>query len=250
MLCLKRLQLLIPFLCAVYAPLFACADEPGSNQWDYDVAKSIATTLADTPYWSMSIPYFRALDGRSQDWNVLLLHAKVELQRGYTDRAKNAVDDALAIHPNNPRLWLMAADIAADSGNPQSAIDYYSKVLDVQPRNELAQLRLARQYFAIRQWQNVIDIYEAYLTAHEPTSEILVRLSAAYENVGDIERAEKYLLENLDIHSNRTLAYLPLERFYRRQNDEERANAIAKKRAQSLENDDDRNMRKLLPSTR
>lgn len=226
------------------------ADEPGSDQWDYDVAKSIATTLADTPYWSMSLPYFRDLSARSQDWNVRLLHAKVELQRGYTDRAQKAIDDAMAIHPNNPRLWLMAGDIAADSGNAQNAIDYYAKVLSVQPNNDHAQLHLARQYFVLRQWQNVIDIYDAYLATHEPTSEILVRLSAACENIGDIARAEKYLIENIDTHSNRALAYLPLERFYRRQNDEARAKSIAKERAKYQKNDDDRNLRKLLPSSR
>ena len=198
----------------------------------------------------MSLPYFRDLSARSQDWNVRLLHAKVELQRGYTDRAQKAIDDAMTIHPNNPRLWLMAGDIAADSGNAKTAIDYYAKVLSVQPNNDHAQLHLARQYFVLRQWQNVIDIYDAYLATHDPTSEILVRLSAACENIGDIARAEKYLLENIDKHSNRALAYLPLERFYRRQNDEARANSIAKERAKYQKNDDDRNLRKLLPSSR
>ena len=247
---IKHLSYIILYLCIFSASSVSFADEPGSEQWDYNVAKSIATTLADTPYWSMSLPYFRDLSARSQDWNVRLLHAKVELQRGYTDRAQKAIDDAMAIHPNNPRLWLMAGDIAADSGNAKTAIDYYAKVLSVQPNNDHAQLHLARQYFVLRQWQNVIDIYDAYLATHDPTSEILVRLSAACENIGDIARAEKYLLENIDKHSNRALAYLPLERFYRRQNDEARANSIAKERAKYQKNDDDRNLRKLLPSSR
>lgn len=232
------------------ASLPAHAEEPGSAQWDYAVTKAIASTLSETPHWNAALIYFRDLIGRSQDWNVRLLHAKNELRRGNLESAQQSIDEALAVHPDNPRLWLMAGDIAADSGKTAQAIGCYARVLASQPQNEHAQLQLARQYFAARRWQDVVDLYNRYMSGHEPTSEILVRLSAAYENLGDIKRAEQCLIDNLELRNGSAPAYLPLERFYARQNNEARAKEIAKARAKCQKNDGERNLRKLLPSSR
>lgn len=228
----------------------AFADAIGTQEWEYEVSKSIAASLADTAYWNQALPYFRDLSAHTQDWNVLLLHAKVELQRGNTDSAQDAIDRALSIHPDNPRLLLMAGDIAADRHQIEAAVEKYDRVLTLQPQNERALLHLARQVFALRRWQRVIELYESYLSTHEPTSEILVRLSAAYENLGEIRRAERCLLDNLALHNNKALAYLPLERFYKRQNDETRLKEILKERMKYQKNEDNRNLRQLLPSSR
>lgn len=239
-------------LIGIMAPTVLMAEsyQPGTGQWRFETEKSIALALADSQNWTLALPYLRRLSPNSQDWDLLLQHAKVELQMGNFEQAQNAIDRALAIVPDNPRVLILAADIAADCQNFERAAKFYEKARFIQPANALVHLALARTYFAMNDHLQAIALYEEYLKKQMPTSEALVKLSAAYEATGNLPKAQACLEKNLDVHPNRGLALLALERFFMRNQQPERAQATAKERVRWQKNNDFRNMRALLPSAK
>ena len=233
-------------------PVFvAPAEGIGSSDWQFDVSKAIAAELADTPAWSLAIGYLREISPKTQDWNLLLLQTKIDLQQGDVASAQEGISRAIQAHPTNPRIIEMAGHVAADAGDFETAAAYYHQVLALNPRNATQiKLSLARIEFAQKKYSDVIGIYESVLSEIQPTSEILVRLSACYENIGDIEHAEYYLKSNLEVHPNRLLALLPLERFYKRHQMQEQADRIARERESLQKNDNTRELRALQKSAR
>ena len=223
----------------------------GSDDWQFDISKAIAAELADTPAWSLAIPYLRELSPKTQDWNLLFLQAKIDLQQGDVAAAEEGITRALNAHPTNPRIIEMAGHVAADAGNYDQAAVYYHQVLALNPRNATQiKLALARIEFAQKKYSDVIGIYEPILNEIQPTSEILVRLSACYENLGDIEHAEYYLKSNLKVHPNRLLALLPLERFYKRHQMTEQAEQVARERESLQKDENTRELRALQRSAK
>lgn len=248
------MRYLLLLLC-LFLPCFAFAESvpaPGSDAWTFEVSKGIAVELADTSVWSLAVPYLRDLSTKTQDWNVLLLLARVELLQGNFIQAQDVIERALAAHGSNPRILAMAGHIASDVGKPDKAAEYYEKTLQIQPNNTVVLMALARIRYAQRRWSDVIVLSERLLKHSMPTSEVIVRLATAYESMGNTEKAETLLKQNLEVHPNRVLALMPLERFYRRQNETNKADNIAQKRRklQKTADGDERNLRALLPSSR
>ena len=246
-LCVAFIGMYVSFQPTLYAQ---DAPQVGSAQWHFETSKAIGSALADSAYWNMSLPYFRDIGEKTQDWSVLLMLSKVELQQGNYDASLHAIQRALAVSPENPRLLFTAAQIFTDSGDTSQAIDFYEKTLSIQPNHPQAVLALARLKFAQGDWNEVIALYEPWLSQHEPTSEPLVRLAVSYENLGNVDKAERYLLQNVDIHPNRAIALVALERFYTRQGKTEQAKKAAKARAEIQKTADDRNLRQLQRSSR
>ena len=232
-------------------PSLVCA-EPGDSDWHFEVSKAIATELADSPAWRLATSYLRELGANSQNWNLLLLQAKVELQQGHLNEARDVITRAVAQYPDNPRILIMAGNIASDCGDDASAIDYYEKAKKIQPRNPAIYLGLGRIHIGAQNWAAAIQNYETYRSFAEPTSEVLVRLAMAYENTGDLEKAESCLIRNSYVHPNRAMALMPLERFYIRQKMTEKAEATSRERLkyQNQNAPDTRNLRALAPSSR
>lgn len=239
-------------ICLLWSEVAFAQSEPGSEAWRFDVSKAIALELADTSSWSLASPYLRELSPKTQDWSLLLLLAKVELQQGNMDEAAEVIGRALKFHSRNPRILVMAGNIASDMGRHAEAEQYYRQTLELQPGNTAVMLSLARLRYAAQQWQEVIDLYHHLLERTEATSEVLVRLATAHENLGQLDVAEKYLKQNLSVHPSKVLALLPLERFYRRHQQVSRAEDIAQQRQklQKTEDGDKRQLRALLPSSR
>lgn len=224
---------------------------PGSDDWNYEVSKAIAISLSETPAWEYAMPYLREIGPRTTDWSLLLFQSKVEHQRGDIEAADKTIQRALKSAPNNPRVLAMAANIAADLGRHDEAIVHFENARSVQPNNAAVLLALGRIRFARREWANVIELYEPLVTLVPTTSEICVRLATAYENIDDLDNAEKYLKKNLSIHPNRLLALIPMERFYRRHGMIRRADDVAQElRKLQYHDHDRREMRALQKSSR
>ncbi|MBO4350550.1 MAG: tetratricopeptide repeat protein [Proteobacteria bacterium] len=251
-----RHLLLACVLLALPFPVWAGQPEEADlsqDAWHFEVSKAIALELADTPSWSLSAPYLREMSPKTQDWNLLLLLAKVELQHGEIQNAETVIQRALRENPGNPRIYAMAGNIAADAGKYDEAIQYMEHALEIQPKSAAYMQSLARIYFACKDWNHAIALYERALSRVSPTSEMYVRLATAYENVDELAKAEFYLKENLEIHPTRALALMPLERFYQRHADiyPGRAAEITAERNQLQKRDGDtRELRALQKSSK
>ena len=224
----------------------------GDDQWHFEVSKAIATELADSPAWRLSTVYLRDLSANSQNWNLLLLQAKVDLQQGHLKEADEVIGRAVEQYPDNPRILIMAGNIASDNDDAARAIAYYQKAAAIQPKNPAIYLGLGRIYIGQSDWQNAINNYEKYLEFGDASSEVLVRLALAYENTGELQKAESCLVRNLDVHPNRVIALMPLERFYLRQNMADKAAETARERQKyrKQSDGDPRNLRALAPSSK
>ncbi len=246
---MRYLLLILCFLmpCVAYAEAV-----PGTEAWEFNVSKAIAIELAESSVWNLAIPYLRELSPKTQDWHVLFLMAKVELQQGDLPKAQSFIERALEAYDTNPRILALAGNIAIDTGRTEDAAQYYEKTLLYQPNHVGVLTALARIRYSQQQWSEVIVLTERLLEHALPTSEMLVRLAAAYESTGVMAKAEKLLKQNLEVHPNRVLALMPLERFYRRQHQISKADEIARerKKLQKTTDGDSRHMRALLPSSR
>lgn len=233
-------------------PLNAVCQEIGSEDWHFEMSKSIALELADSQAWSLSSPYLRDLSSRSQDWNLWLLRAKVELQQGNVDAAREVVDYALSLYPSNPRILAMAGHVASDAGDTEKATVYYTRVLELQPYNVQVLKAFARLKYAAKDWEAALELYERLEDQISLSGEALVRMATACENLGDYECAEGYLLDNVETHPNRLMALLPLEHYYRRRGNISRANEISaeRNRLQKRVDPDERILRALPKSVR
>ncbi len=242
------------FLCIfiAFSGNTALADpEIGSEDWQFNMAKAIASELADTPAWSLAASYLREISPKTQDWNLLLLQAKVELQHGNIPEAEKIIERALQMNGKNPRILAMAGNIAFDAGRQEYAIAYFEEALSLQPKNTQVLLSLGRIRSARQEWNQAIELYERLLTLVTPTSEICMRLAVAYENIGDLEKAESNLLTNLNVHPNRILALMPLERFYLKHQKLDRASEITKEREKLQKKEgDQRTLRGLQKSSK
>lgn len=240
-------------ICLGVLPVSAWASpEPGTQEWHFEVSKGIALELAESSSWSMASVYLRDISPNSQDWNLLLLQAKVELQQNNLNEAKSAIERALQLHPQNPRILTMAGNIAADMGDQDAAEKYYLQVLKLQPHQTAVLMAMARIYYGRQDWKNVISTYEMLNRLVEPTSEVLVRMATACEKLGDTSRAEEYLKRNLEVHPNRVMALLALERFYQRTGDNNKYQETSRERMkyQQKTEGDPRNLRALPSSSK
>ncbi|MCL2325490.1 MAG: hypothetical protein FWC40_03160 [Proteobacteria bacterium] len=219
------------------------------EDWDFEMQKSLGLALAESGAWSQAEVYLSSVGPHSQDWNLQLTWAKVRLQLGDIPGAQAVIGVALVQHPNNPRVLFMASDIAADAHDAQNAVSYARRGLALQPHNVRGAQALGRLYYQQQDWGAVIETYERLLTYSLPTSEVLVRLSTAYEKQQALGKAEAYLLQNVEVHANRLMALMPLHRFYARTHQPEKARAIEREiERERASREGSRGLRALNPS--
>lgn len=224
----------------------------GSSDWDFEFSKSLGLELAQIGAWPYASKYFERIGHLSQDWHLQGMRARALLQLGKVTDAKFVIQKAREINPDNPRLLLLAGQIASDSKDQEEAIAYFKRCLELQPNNEQAATALGRILYQTEAWSELIEVYERLLSRQsKPGSDILLRLATAHEKLGNIQQSETYLKLNLAQHSNRMLALTTLERFYQRQSKDDKIleiqKEIAKLRAKS---DRTRELRNLAPSWR
>lgn len=90
------------------------------------------------------------------------------------DEARQALSKAKSLNPDSPRVLLAEGSLSQAEGQDQKALDNYSRVLELEPRNVEAFLRIANAYDKFEMPEKAVDAYKkaieldpAYFEARE-----------------------------------------------------------------------------------
>jgi len=103
--------------------------------------------------------------------------------------ARETLDQALRIAPNDAEALTMSGNLEVDQGNLGTSLSNLERARDVDPRsyNVLINLTLAYQYLG--RHQDAIEAGEALVAADPLSLQAASRLAMVYTSAGDIERA-------------------------------------------------------------
>ena len=240
------------FALAASSVQFACAEDQvvlGSDDWNFAMAKNIAVDFADAGMWARAGAYLDDVGEKTQDWNVLLMWARVKVQLGEMEKADHAIKLALKQAPSNPRILFTAGDIALDLKQLDEAELYYEQALAIQPDQAKAALALGRLYARNNEWQKLIPVYERLASTTLAPSEVWIRLAVAHEQAGNLPRSEYCYRQYAELSRNKSVGLSHLHAFYERTGQSSKA-AETRRTIHSLGKKDGRVMRALHPSSR
>ncbi len=248
---MKNLLLILNVLLAMLCGTTAFGGDervPGAEDWDFAVAKAIAVDFADAGMWGRAGSYLDVVGPKTQDWNVLLMWARVKVQLGEMESADRAIRMALEQAPGNPRILFTAGDISLDLSHLDDAEIYYERALAVQPDHPEAALALGRLYTRRNEWEKLIPIYEHLVATTQAPSEVWIRLAVAHEQGANLTRSEYCYRQYAEMSRNKSVGLSHLLAFYERTGQKAKA-AETRRSLNALGQSDKRLMRSLYPSS-
>ncbi len=142
----------------------------------------------------------RALEIDSRNVDALLTLAFIYHKFGFyddeidvlTDLLKSGIYDDLKVE-----VYLGLGNAYYEKNEPRVAIDYYKKVVDLDPENIEAYVNLGNAYFSEEEFNKSVESYKMALQLSPDDSNIYSNLGVAYIEMGEIEKAHKYLEESI-----------------------------------------------------
>ena len=133
------------------------------------------------------------------------------LHRAFAAKKSGNRDDFVRILEQGGDYWsnYYLAEYYRENLNPQKAVQYYQKAIELKPNHSQSYLGISKCYIDSSQWQNAIDSLTRYLT-YNKNSDIAYALRAeAYMNMNNLEQAQEDIQKALNIEEN--ISYLLIE---------------------------------------
>ena len=148
--------------------------------------------------WDEAVAAFdQALALRPDDQPARVHRAMARLLGG-KQRAKDALKEAIEVHPHHPELLYLLGRVFEREGEDQAAEKAYTRQSAMNPMHARAHFDLARVYLkqgrdarATRLWRDLMD------TRPELRAECLPLLLGAYQRMGETGEAQKVMAEYL-----------------------------------------------------
>lgn len=133
--------------------------------------------------------------------------AKDAVASTFTMKPGEVVDPetSLAHIPRNlgPEIWVTQGQMAEMKGNHTSALDFYTKALEQEPNNIPALQSIARLYMKQEQYPGAIDFYQRIL-AVQPTAENYAELAESQRKANRIGDAQASIQKAISIDPETT----------------------------------------------
>lgn len=121
--------------------------------------------------------------------------------RGKEDDARKKCLELLTANPRMTRAYLTLAEMEERQKNLDSAIEYYGKALEIEPRNIAIKIRYADLLMNKKDFSRALQIYDELTGTPELNTnpELLYKIAVAHFQTGSITRAESMLKQAIEI---------------------------------------------------
>jgi adenylate cyclase len=133
----------------------------------------------------------------------------VYLMRKELDKAEEAVATAIKIAPGHSDAYGLQALISNNRGDPEKAIEYARKGMDLNPFYTWDYLyNLGRAYHNLKKYDEAVDFLEQAQERNPNAITIVQHLAAAYYRAGLVDEAEWEVEEMLALNPNLTISHI------------------------------------------
>ena len=189
-----------------------------------------AVPNADADYWFARVKGKLSAFLRSPSWTLrrakeetaqdirLMREASAYHQNRDLDRARGAIDEALALRPNDPYYYDLKGQILLENRQIGAAVEAYGNAVEMAPNDALILAGYGRALLAQGQTKQALNVLEKARARDYRNARLLQDLGVAYAQVGNdgmasTVTAERYALQgrlkDAGIHAKRAVARLP-----------------------------------------
>jgi tetratricopeptide (TPR) repeat protein len=140
--------------------------------------------------------------------------ARVYIDLGRDDKAKEQLERGLKERPNVPHFLSLLGEVERKLGNPEVSIDLNRKALEADPTMTPAHYYEALAYLDLKREDDAIRELESALHSAYVTPEMYVALVPLYIKRQRLEEAESLCQRAIAMDASRPEAYLSLARVY------------------------------------
>ncbi len=188
------------------------APNANADYWFARVKGKLSAFLR-SPSWTLR----RAKEETAQDIR-LMREASAHHQNRDLDRARRAIDEALALRPNDPYYYDLKGQILLENRQIGAAVEAYGNAVEMAPNDALILAGYGRALLAQGQTKQALSVLEKARARDYRNARLLQDLGVAYAQVGNdgmasTVTAERYALQgrlkDAGIHAKRAVARLP-----------------------------------------
>ncbi len=185
---------------------------PNADYWFARVKGKLSAFLR-APDWTLR----RAKEENAQDIR-LMREAIAYHQNRNLSAARNAIDGALAIRPDDPFYYELKGQILLENRRVSDAVAAYAEAVDLAPRDALILAGYGRALLADGQTKQALQVLEKARARDYRNARLMQDLGAAYAKLGNsgmaaAVTAERYALQgrlaDAGIHARRAVGQLP-----------------------------------------
>ncbi len=136
-------------------------------------------------------------EAQGNDYNATVNWGKYNLVRGNKDIAINEFLNAYQLKDDEPDLVATIANLLETSGDKHQSMEFYEKLVKLEPNNRSALEKLARYREDLGDYRTAAEYLEQLLEADKRNFNTMKKLASMYEKVRDKQRAldmyKKYL---------------------------------------------------------
>ncbi len=185
---------------------------PNADYWFARVKGKLSAFLR-APDWTLR----RAREEDAQDIR-LMREAIAYHQNRNLSAARNAIDGALAIRPDDPFYYELKGQILLENRRVSDAVAAYAEAVDLAPRDALILAGYGRALLADGQTKQALQVLEKARARDYRNARLMQDLGAAYAKLGNsgmaaAVTAERYALQgrlaDAGIHARRAVGQLP-----------------------------------------
>jgi len=185
---------------------------PNADYWFARVKGKLSAFLR-SPSWTLR----RAKEEADRDIR-LMREAAAHHQNRDLDRARAAIDAALAIRPDDPYYYELKGQILLENRELARSIEAYEHAMDMAPNNALILAGYGRALLAKGETQDALHALEQARARDYRNARLMRDLSIAYAKLGNngmasAVTAERYALQgrlaDAGIHAKRAVRQLP-----------------------------------------
>jgi len=142
-------------------------------------------------------------------WEIVHLHARILARTGRVDPAKTLGERFVYRQDSQGQAHLLLGDLNREEGNQALAIQHYRSGLERYPEHRALLDSLSSAYAEAGQWQELRDLLEIRVrrdTAQDAALalRLLERLTLAYRNLGEDERARETWVRYQELSAGRS----------------------------------------------
>lgn len=149
--------------------------------------------------------------------------ARLYLDQGLPEKARDQLERALKQSPGLPPLLALLGEARRKLGDPAAALDLNRKALNADPTMTPAHYFLALAYLDLKQEQAALPEIEKAVHSPDVTPEMFNMLASLYLSGKQFAKAEDACRKAIALDPSRPDAYLTLARVYNARHDSDRA---------------------------
>jgi tetratricopeptide (TPR) repeat protein len=183
-----------PFTLADIVPkirsAFKIFHNPKNPERIYELAK---TALRDKDLTKAELIYSDLYKSAPKTARPLVGLARIEIERGHTEKALKYLQDAEKNNPNYVHVFSVRGELYAHSGDIENALACYRQGITLSPLNPLRYVSAVALLSKVEKYQEITELLSDAVEREIAFPDLYHYLSQAHYNLRDFKKAIKYI---------------------------------------------------------